>query len=292
LLASSPAYAALGTLENPSDGSHASGVGLISGWVCQAFSVTVVIDGVHAFDTAYGTARGDTAGPCGDSDNGFGALLNFNLLGDGTHVARAYADGVQFAQSTFEVATLGVQFMRGASGRYRLTDFPNSGQSVTIRWQQASQNFVIDGMEGETTSVEPGYYRGSTSQGSVCSKSSHAASSCEVALNVGSTAPGIFHLEPSSMVDLSTAAECSGTGTGDFASLQFFARCSEGFVRTFTACNFHPFSGTGFTVDFTTGVSVNGICNGFECSGTISGSGPATGCTFPGLSWSANLIVF
>jgi hypothetical protein len=292
VLAASPVHATTGVLENPGDGSYASGVGLISGWVCQASGVNVIVDNTQVFVTAYGTSRTDTRSICGDSNNGFGVLLNFGLLGNGNHTARAYADGVLFAQSTFQVTTLGVPFMRGVSGRYRLLDFPHPGQSVVVRWQQGLQNFVIDTMEGAGTDVEPGYYRGTTSQGAVCSNTTHPASACEVALDVGSTAPGVFHLEPSSLVDLSTAAQCSGSGSGDFASLQFFARCGEGQVRTFTACNFHPFSGTGFEVEFSTGVTISGICNGFQCSGTISESGPATGCTFPELSWSANMIVF
>ena len=140
--------------------------------------------------------------------------------------------------------------------------------------------------------VEPGYYRGSTSQGSVCSSSGHSSSTCDIALNVGSTAPGMFQLEPSSTVDLSSGAQCGGSGVGDPLSLQMVARCQEGQLRTFSACNVYPFAGDGFVVTFSTGVAVSGSCSGFQCSGTVSASGPATGCTFPALTWSSNLIVF
>lgn len=293
LSAGSSARAALGVLENPADGSYASGVGLVSGWVCDASSVSVVVDGSHVLEASYGTARGDTAAVCGDTDNGFGVLLNMNLLGDGTHVARAYADGSLFGMATFEVTTLGVPFLRGASGRYRLPDFPEVGQSVTVRWLQESQNFIIDEYEGGASmTVEPGYYRGGTSQGSVCSSTAHPSADCEIAFYVGSTAPGIFHLEPDSIVDMSTNPQCDGSGVGDFASLQIVTRCAEGQLKTFTACNFHAFSGSAFSVEFTSGVAASGLCGGFECSGTLSASPPSTGCTFSEISWSANLILF
>ena len=54
---------------------------------------------------------------CGDSNNGFGLLFNWNLLGDGPHTIRALADGVEFRQATFTVTTLGgEEFVRGVTG--------------------------------------------------------------------------------------------------------------------------------------------------------------------------------
>ena len=37
--------------------------------------------------------------------------------------------------------------VRGAEGRCEVTDFPSPGQTVTLEWQQNSQNFVITGVE-------------------------------------------------------------------------------------------------------------------------------------------------
>ena len=34
-------------------------------------------------------------GACGDTNNGFGLLYNWNRLGDGVHTVTAYADGVE-----------------------------------------------------------------------------------------------------------------------------------------------------------------------------------------------------
>src|SRR5262249_10112181 len=74
---------------------------------------------------------------------GFGLLVNWNLLGDGTHTVRALADGTEFARATFTVTTLGVEFLRGVNGNCRLEDFPHSGDSITMRWQESTQNFAI-----------------------------------------------------------------------------------------------------------------------------------------------------
>ena len=136
-----------GALENPGAGSFKSGIGLISGWVCAANQVVVEVDGIPV-EVAYGTSREDTRGICGDADNGFGALVNWNLFGDGEHTARALADGVEFASATFTVTTFGVVFLTGVSGEHSLVNFPQAGQVTLLAWEQASQNFVIVRDEG------------------------------------------------------------------------------------------------------------------------------------------------
>jgi hypothetical protein len=138
-----------GALENPLPGSFQSGVGLFSGWVCDALRVDIEIDGTALFEAAYGTSRGDTAGICGDANNGFGVLINWNLLGNGQHTVRALADGEEFGSATFTVTTLGTEFLTfsGASVAYILPDFPQPGTDVVVEWQQGSQNFVITGVQ-------------------------------------------------------------------------------------------------------------------------------------------------
>ena len=150
-------------LENPSSGSFQSGIGLFSGWVCDAQRVEIEINGTTRLQAAYGTIRSDTTGVCGDSNNGFALLFNWNLLGDGTHTVRALADGVEFGRAAFAVTTLGTEFLTGAGGAYTLGDFPHANQNVRIDWQQASQNFVIAGgsppgraTTGRTSTL-PGY---------------------------------------------------------------------------------------------------------------------------------------
>ena len=141
-----------GLLENPGDGSSRSGIGVISGWVCEADEVTVELSGRRGlapyhqvWRAAYGTTRADTQGVCGDTNNGFGLLFNWNNLGDGTHTVVTFVDGVELGRATVTVTTLGAEFLRGAAGRWTVGDFPTLGETVTLVWQQNSQNFVIAG---------------------------------------------------------------------------------------------------------------------------------------------------
>ena len=139
-------------LENPAPGSFQSGLGVISGWVCEADTVEIVFepggtDDTLTFEAGSGTARADTADQCGDTDTGFGLLFNWNLLGDGTHTVRALADGDEFAHSTVTVTPLAGEFARGLRRTHEIADFPAAGQTTTVEWREAQQNFVITGVE-------------------------------------------------------------------------------------------------------------------------------------------------
>ena len=142
--------AGVGYLENPGPDSFQSGVGVISGWVCAAALVEVALNGVLQ-EAAYGTERLDTQAVCGDVDNGFGLLVNWNRLGEGEHTVVAYVDGVELGRATVRVTTVGAgaeeEFLRGVEGACVVEDFPRLGQSVLLEWQQNSQNFVITDVE-------------------------------------------------------------------------------------------------------------------------------------------------
>ena len=142
-----------GALENPGPDSFQSGIGVLSGWVCEAEFVDIEING-ETHPAAYGTERLDTAQRrkdgtplCGDTDNGFGLLFNWNLLGAGEHEVVALVDGVELDRATVTVTTLGAEFLQGAAGECMVEDFPTAGQLVTLEWQQTSQNFVITDLE-------------------------------------------------------------------------------------------------------------------------------------------------
>ncbi len=120
-----------------------SGIGLVTGWVCEAEQVELEFDGETIVTAPYGTDREDTLDACGDRDNGFGLVFNWNRLGDGKHTMRAMADGKEFWSATFRVATFGVEFLQEAQGDYLLPDFPDTGQQTRLVWQEASQNFAI-----------------------------------------------------------------------------------------------------------------------------------------------------
>ena len=84
---------------------------------------------------------------CGDTDNGFGLLFNWNRLEDGEHEVVAFVDAVELGRATVRVTTLGAEFVRDAVGECRVADFPTTGETVTLEWQQNSQNFVITAVE-------------------------------------------------------------------------------------------------------------------------------------------------
>ena len=140
-----PGPAALvGFLENPRHSSSQSGVGMVTGWVCEADTVEVEInDSPQPQIAAYGTERLDTEKDCGDTDNGFGLLLNWNRLGEGEHTITVFVDGQELGRSTITVTTLGEEFPEGLEGEYTLDGFPDSESSVVIRWEESLQNFVI-----------------------------------------------------------------------------------------------------------------------------------------------------
>ena len=145
--ASSSGTTGVGLLENPSPRSFQSGIGVLSGWVCEAEEVVITIGDLAPQVAGYGTERLDTLAVCGDTANGFGLLFNWNLLGDGAHEVVASADGVELGRTTVRVTTLGEEFVRGAVGECVVADFPHPGAAVTLTWQESSQNFVITDLE-------------------------------------------------------------------------------------------------------------------------------------------------
>ncbi len=135
-----------GFLENPAPNTWQSGIGPLSGWVCEAEEVVLKING-RAYPVPYGLERPDTQGSCGDTDNGFGTVFNWNALGTGEHVVEAVADGEVFDRATVWVKTLGEEFLTDVVGTCEVADFPAAGDTVTLTWQEAQQNFVITNVE-------------------------------------------------------------------------------------------------------------------------------------------------
>ena len=74
-------------------------------------------------------------------------LFNWNLLGEGEHEVVAVVDGEELGRATVRVTTLGAEFLRDVEWECVVKDFPMPGETVTLEWQQNSQNFVITDME-------------------------------------------------------------------------------------------------------------------------------------------------
>lgn len=155
---SGAAFSQSGTLENPKPQATKSGIGVISGWHCDTSKVTVSIDNGNPVIVPHGSSREDTRSVCGDADNGFALQVNYNLYGDGTHTVKAYADGRKFADTQFQVATFGSEFLQGRSGIFNLEDFPSVGRTTVVKWEESTQAFQIQGSRDNLgTGLNGGY---------------------------------------------------------------------------------------------------------------------------------------
>ena len=154
-----PSLVHAATLGNPGHGTTLSGIGVISGWKCQAngeITVEFLNDAgermvinegrtSNPVPMLYGSERPDVrdAGACDSADVGFVAIWNWGELGDGTYTAVAYDNDVEFARNTFTVTTPGAGFLTGASKQVTVDDFPMLGDSMVLEWNQGTQHFEI-----------------------------------------------------------------------------------------------------------------------------------------------------
>ncbi len=151
-----PTTDANGILGNPPPDSTRSGIGIISGWVCQASNVTITIRPVGeggtnlpSFTAGYGADRPDTVGECDHNspNTGFGMAFNFNRLAEGEYEIEARADGqlINTTARRFTVVYLvpGDEFLEDLEREVEVSDFPTTGQTTTLEWQESLQNFII-----------------------------------------------------------------------------------------------------------------------------------------------------
>ena len=131
------------TLEIPPPHTTLSGIGVVSGWKCDAGELTIRFNNGPPIPLAYRNERADTLSVCGDTDNGFVSIMNWGNLGDGQHLAVVYDDGIEFAHSLFWVVTTGEPFLRGASGECLVDNFPAPGEQGRFTWNQATQHMEL-----------------------------------------------------------------------------------------------------------------------------------------------------
>ncbi|MGE0823389.1 MAG: hypothetical protein AB7G75_29320 [Candidatus Binatia bacterium] len=136
-------------LENPRPNSFHSGIETLFGWVCDAQSVQLLFDGTALLQTVYGVSRADTRSVCGDENNGFEALVNWNDLGPGGHTVAVCVDNVCGASIGVVVNTYGTSFLQGRAANIPVctnqTQVANPPfPAVTLlSWQESTQSFTI-----------------------------------------------------------------------------------------------------------------------------------------------------
>ena len=135
-------------LENPGPGRLYSGIGVISGWKCEAGDLTVRFNGGERIPVLYGAERTDVrdAGACAQARVGFVTIWNWGNLGEGEHEVVAYDDGEEFGRATFTVGSTGEEFLQGATRAHLLENFPVPGETTVLEWNEASQHFEIRGV--------------------------------------------------------------------------------------------------------------------------------------------------
>ena len=136
-------------LDVPFPNTTLSGIGVIHGWKCTAGQLTVRFNDGPPLSLLYGAQRIDVqrARQCthGHANVGFVSIMNWSELGDGTHTAVVYDDGVEFARSTFHVMTLGQPFHTG-TGTCRVEDFPAFNQQAQFLWNPSTQHMELLGV--------------------------------------------------------------------------------------------------------------------------------------------------
>mgnify|MGYP001224701147 CR=1 FL=1 len=118
--------------------------------MCDAVLIEILIDGTITLQAAYGANRADTEDICGDQNNGFSLLFNWNLLTYGEHTISGREDGIEFATTTFTVTTLDGEFMTGLSGVFVIAEFFEPGVNATIIRVQSLQNLGVIGTDTVT----------------------------------------------------------------------------------------------------------------------------------------------
>ena len=134
-----------GTLESPASESVVSGIGVISGWICphEGERVTIHINDGGPIPVAMSQPRDDTRLVCGTINNGFVTQVNWNLLPEGTYVAVAAIDGVEFGRSVFTVGTTGREFLTDLEFAVDVPDFPVAGEISRFVWNESTQHLEL-----------------------------------------------------------------------------------------------------------------------------------------------------
>ena len=130
-------------VEVPEPNQTMSGGSFFSGWKCDQGALTGSVDGGPRFPLAGLMQRDDTRKVCGDTNNGWIVLFNFNRLSPGRHTFEAFDGATAFAEVTFQVVHFGEEFKRGVTGAgvASLSD----GSTADLTWAQNLQAFMVTG---------------------------------------------------------------------------------------------------------------------------------------------------
>jgi len=142
----------------PKAGAIVSGFGIIRGWACYSqdakptatriANISYQIDGGGIKPVPYGTSRSDVTERClGQTATGFAAPVNWNRFSLGAHTFKLFVDGEEAVRHEVIVSGTGETYLKGLEAEYTLENFPNEGDSTTVKWSQSAQDFTIIGVD-------------------------------------------------------------------------------------------------------------------------------------------------
>jgi len=229
------AAAAKGVLENPVAGDTVSGVGLISGWNCDAQRIELEVDGGPRFLAPSGTSRLDTAATCGGkSSTGFGYLVGWGNFGIGSHTLVVYGDGVEFARSTFTVLDYGA-FLTGLQRTVRVDHFPFYGQSVVLDWRESTQSFAAKQLRNDAPGLSGTWFGTDLERRSACTRpenNGNHGTSARFDVTFGGSS---FRIVQTSINTPPTNCDYAGTYDPDTLVMNGTFTCTDGKAGTLTS---------------------------------------------------------
>lgn len=257
---------AAGSLENPQPNSIESGIGVISGWNCQATAITVQVDDAPPVLAPYGSLRADTSTICGGKiTTGFSYLINYNTLTTGAHVIKAFADGVLFGTATFNVIKLGAEFLSGKAGEYFLYNFPAYGTRTRVTWQESKQNFIASGSDTQVAPIEGTYFGAVTTVNTGCTTPSNNGSFFEVDRLTVTGSGALLTLSIANLTVANSTCTFSGNANytpngGHIVVLAGTFTCTNGLQGTWSSDRM-VFDPVGLLVNMTTKYTVGETCS-------------------------------
>lgn len=146
--------------DNPQPQQNTSGILELNGWACDAKNIEIVLTSntgaQEKIQVPCCTERGDAS--CKNKKAGFAATVNVNRMGSGDVSAELYIDGVLASQRPFVVTRpTDMNFYTGDVPPILLPNFPESGKSTTVVWEQSTQNYEIETVfsgQGQTNVTE------------------------------------------------------------------------------------------------------------------------------------------
>lgn len=136
-----------GAIEIPKSGSTISGISLIAGWTCDvAEALTLRIEDTQVgsksgitIPVLYGGIRSSTIEACGDDDNGFAMLFDYNSLPDGWHTITLSNSGHLLDRAAFFVESPSPDYLTPMTEV--LAGYQANGKEVLLRWVDDQQQF-------------------------------------------------------------------------------------------------------------------------------------------------------